>query len=313
MNGQGSLFFRSMGMINIKRDFKRNKMIYFLVLPVVLYFFIFSYIPMAGIVMAFENFTPKGGVFGSEWVGLANFTDFFSSVYFTRVLGNTFLISFFGFVFGFPAPVLFALLLNEVGNKLFKRTVQTISYMPHFISLVVICGIIADFTASTGVVTDIFVALGGQRDNLLGKAELFRTIYIASDIWQSVGFGSIIYLAALSSIDQELYQAAYLDGAGRLRQTWHITLPGIASTIIILIILRLGLMLSVGFEKIILLYSPVTYETADVISSFVYRKGLQEFSYGYSTAVGLFNSVINTVLLVTTNALSKKFSETSLF
>lgn len=300
-------------MINIKRDFKRNKMIYFLVLPVVIYFFVFSYIPMAGIVMAFENFTPRGGVFGSEWVGIKNFIDFFTSIYFTRVLSNTFLISFYGFVFGFPAPVLFALLLNEVGNRLFKRTVQTISYMPHFISLVVICGIIADFTTSTGVITDIFVALGGQRDSLLGKAELFRTIYIASDIWQNIGFGSIIYLAALSSIDQELYQAAYLDGAGRLRQTWHITLPGIASTIIILMILRLGLMLSVGYEKIILLYSPVTYETADVISSFVYRKGLQEFSYGYSTAVGLFNSVINTVLLVTTNALSKKFSETSLF
>lgn len=300
-------------MINIKRDFKRNKMIYFLILPVVLYFVIFSYVPMAGIIMAFEKFTPKGGVFGSPWVGLQNFTDFFTSIYFARVLKNTFLISFYGFVFGFPAPVLFALLLNEVGNKMFKRTVQTISYMPHFISLVVICGIIADFTTSSGVITNIYAALGGQRDNLLGKAELFRTIYITSDIWQSVGFGSIIYLAALSSIDQELYQAAYLDGAGRLRQTWHITLPGIASTIIILMILRLGLMLSVGYEKIILLYSPVTYETADVISSFVYRKGLQEFSYGYSTAVGLFNSIINTVLLVTTNALSKKFSETSLF
>jgi len=264
-------------------------------------------------VMAFQNFTPKGGIFGSPWVGLKHFADFFGSTYFGRLMRNTVMISVLDLLWGFPAPILFALLLNELRGKVFKRTVQTISYMPYFISMVIICGIIADFTSSEGVITDLFVALGGERKNLLGQAGNFRTIYVASNIWQSVGFSSIIYLATLSSVDQELYEAAALDGAGRLRQVWHVTLPGIASTIIIMLILRMGSMLAVGYEKIILLYSPATYETADVISSYVYRKGLQEFNYGYSTAVGFFNSVINTALLVITNAISRKYSETSLF
>jgi len=288
-------------------------MIYFLLIPVIVYFVIFSYIPMTGLVMAFQNFTPKGGIFGSPWVGLKHFADFFGSTYFGRLMRNTVMISVLDLLWGFPAPILFALLLNELRGKVFKRTVQTISYMPYFISMVIICGIIADFTSSEGVITDLFVALGGERKNLLGQAGNFRTIYVASNIWQSVGFSSIIYLATLSSVDQELYEAAALDGAGRLRQVWHVTLPGIASTIIIMLILRMGSMLAVGYEKIILLYSPATYETADVISSYVYRKGLQEFNYGYSTAVGFFNSVINTALLVITNAVSRKYSETSLF
>jgi len=288
-------------------------MIYFLLIPVIVYFVIFSYIPMTGLVMAFQNFTPKGGIFGSPWVGLKHFADFFGSTYFGRLMRNTVMISVLDLLWGFPAPILFALLLNELRSKVFKRTVQTISYMPYFISMVIICGIIADFTSSEGVITDLFVALGGERKNLLGQAGNFRTIYVASNIWQSVGFSSIIYLATLSSVDQELYEAAALDGAGRLRQVWHVTLPGIASTIIIMLILRMGSMLAVGYEKIILLYSPATYETADVISSYVYRKGLQEFNYGYSTAVGFFNSVINTALLVITNAISRKYSETSLF
>jgi len=288
-------------------------MIYFLLIPVIVYFVIFSYIPMTGLVMAFQNFTPKGGIFGSPWVGLKHFADFFGSTYFGRLMRNTVMISVLDLLWGFPAPILFALLLNELRGKVFKRTVQTISYMPYFISMVIICGIIADFTSSEGVITDLFVALGGERKNLLGQAGNFRTIYVASNIWQSVGFSSIIYLATLSSVDQELYEAAALDGAGRLRQVWHVTLPGIASTIIIMLILRMGSMLAVGYEKIILLYSPATYETADVISSYVYRKGLQEFNYGYSTAVGFFNSVINTALLVITNAISRKYSETSLF
>jgi putative aldouronate transport system permease protein len=263
--------------------------------------------------MAFQQFTPRGGLFNSPWVGLKHFADFFSSVYFARVLRNTVLISLYELLWGFPVPIIFALLLNEVKNKAFKKTIQTISYLPYFISLVIICGLVADFTTSNGVITNMVVALGGDRQNLLGQAGMFRTIYVSSNIWQSVGFSSIIYLAALSSVDQELYESAIIDGAGRLRQTWHITLPGIASTIIILLIIRVGTLLYVGSEKILLLYNPVIYETADVISTFVYRKGLQEFNYGYSTAVNLFNSIINTTLLLITNKLSMKFSEVSLF
>lgn len=300
-------------MINIRSDFKRNKMIYFLMLPVLAYFIIFSYIPMAGVVMGFQQFSPRGGIFGSPWVGFKHFRDFFSSVYFFRLLKNTFLLSFYDLLWGFPVPIILALLLNEVRNKTFKKTIQTISYLPYFISLVIVCGIVADFTSSEGVITELLVALGGKRENLLGQARYFRTIYIGSNIWQSAGFGSIIYLAALSSVDQELYDAAVIDGAGRLRQTWYVTLPGIVSTIIILLIIRLGTIFAVGSEKIILLYSPVTYETADIISSYVYRKGLQEFNYGYSTAVNLFNSIINTTFLLITNKISKTYSETSLF
>ena len=294
-------------------DIKRNPGIYILMIPVLAFFIIFAYVPMGGIIMAFQNYTPKGGFFHSDFVGFKHFTDFFGSIYFGRLIGNTLDISILNLIFGFPAPIIFALLLNEVGNKAFKKTVQTVSYLPYFISLVIVCGLVADFTASDGPVTDLIASLGGERINYLGQPQYFRTIYILSDMWQGLGFSSIIYLAALAGIDQELYEAAALDGANRWRQTIHVTLPGIASTIIILLILRMGTMFSVGYEKIILLYSTNTYETADVISSYVYRKGLQEFNYSYSAAVGLFNSVINTVLLVFSNKMSSRFSDTSLF
>ena len=294
-------------------DIKRNPGIYILMIPVLAFFIIFAYVPMGGIIMAFQNYTPKGGFFHSDFVGFKHFTDFFGSIYFGRLIGNTLAISILNLIFGFPAPIIFALLLNEVGNKAFKKTVQTVSYLPYFISLVIVCGLVADFTASDGPVTDLIASLGGERINYLGQPQYFRTIYILSDMWQGLGFSSIIYLAALAGIDQELYEAAALDGANRWRQTIHVTLPGIASTIIILLILRMGTMFSVGYEKIILLYSTNTYETADVISSYVYRKGLQEFNYSYSAAVGLFNSVINTVLLVFSNKMSSRFSDTRLF
>lgn len=302
-----------MKITDIKKDFKLNKALYLIVAPVIIYYIIFHYIPMVGLVMAFQRFRPGLGIFGSEWVGLRHFVDFFSSMYFVRLLRNTFLISFYDLLVGFPAPIIFALMLNEVRNRYFKKTVQTISYMPFFISLVIICGIIVEFTSSQGLVSQIVSFFGGRPRNYLARPEFFRTIFVSTNVWQSIGFGSIIYLAALSGIDQELYEAATIDGAGRWRQTRHVTLPGIAATIIILLILRTGSLLTVGFEKIILLYSPATYETADVISSFVYRKGLLEFNYSFSTAVGFFNSVINLVLIFSANALSRKYSETSLF
>lgn len=295
------------------REIARNRVIYLLALPVIAYYVIFSYIPMTGIVMAFQNYQPIKGVFGSAWVGFKHFSDFFGSYYFVRLFRNTFLLSLFDILWNFPMPILFALLLNEVGNRRFKKTIQTISYLPHFISLVVICGLIAEFTNSSGVITQFVSALGGPSGNLLGKKELFRSIYVGSNMWQSMGYSSIIYLAALSGIDQELYEAARIDGAGRWRQTWHITLPGISATIIILLILRLGNMLNVGFEKVLLLYSPATYETSDVISTFAFRKGILDMNFSFSTAVGMFNSVVNTLMLLLANLLSRKFSDSSLF
>jgi putative aldouronate transport system permease protein len=282
-------------------------------LPVIAYYVIFHYVPIYGLAIAFKDFAPRTGIIQSPWVGLEHFRSFFQSYYALRVIRNTILINIYQLAFGFPAPIFLALLLNELRSNTYKRYIQTITYLPHFVSLVVVCGFIKDFTASDGVINDIIAFFGGPTSNLLGRPELFRTIYVSSGIWQEVGWGSIIYLAALSAIDPGLYESATIDGAGRIRQIWHITLPGIAPTIVILLILRIGRMMSVGFEKIILLYSPITYETADVISSFIYRRGLVGFEYSYATAVGLFNSLINFLMLVGANWLSRKYSETSLW
>ncbi|HEX2945396.1 MAG TPA: ABC transporter permease subunit [Clostridia bacterium] len=301
-------FFQKLG-----HDFKRNKMLYLISFPVVAFLIIFSYIPMGGLVMAFEKFSPKGGIFSSPWVGFDNFKHFFQSVYFLRVLGNTFLLSFYDLIFGFWAPIIFALLLNEIKDGLFKKTIQTISYLPYFVSMVVICGLIMDFTGGDGFISRAALIFGSKDASLLSNPANFRSIFVVSNIWQGLGYGSIIYLAALSSVDQELFEAARMDGAGRLRQIWHITLPGISSTIVIMLILRIGLLLTVNFEKVLLLYSPATYETADVISTYVYRKGILGLDYGYSTAVGLFNSVIAFILVAGSNALAKRYSDVSLY
>jgi putative aldouronate transport system permease protein len=268
---------------------------------------------MAGVVIAFEKFTAFKGVFGSQWVGLDNFRDFMTSPYAYRVIKNTILLNIYQILFGFPAPIVLALLINEVKDGLFKRAVQSISYMPHFISLVVICGMIADFTSSTGVINDLIHAFGGQRSNLLMQKDLFRTIFVSSGIWQQIGWGSIIYLATLSTVDPSLYEAAEMDGAGRWKKAVHVTLPALVPTIIILLIMRLGNLMSEGFEKVILLYNPLTYDTSDIISSYVYRSGLQEANYSLGAAVGLFNALINCVILVLANNLSRKFTKESLW
>lgn len=295
------------------KDVGCNRALYIMLVPVILYYAVFRYAPMYGAIIAFKDFSPGKGIIGSPWVGLTHFKDFITGYYFSRTVINTVLISLYGLVFSFPAPIILALMLNEIKNNSFKRTIQTITYMPHFVSLVVICGIIMEFTATDGVINDFLVIFGSERTSLMQRPELFRTIYIASGIWQQVGWGTIIYLAAISGIDTELYEACTIDGGGRLRQLLHITLPGISSTIVILLILRMGSIMNVGFEKIILLYSPATYQTADVISSFVYRKGLQEFSFSYSAAVGLFNSAIDFFLVISANWISKKVNETSLW
>lgn len=299
--------------IRFAKDFKKNKELYVIIAPVILFYILFHYAPMYGAIIAFKDYIPAKGFFESEWVGLKHFADFFQSFYFWRILKNTLLISVNMLVFGFPAPILLALLINELKSKWFSRTVQTVTYMPHFISMVVICGMIAQFTRDNGFVTAFLANFGMPKDTMLSKPDLFVPVYVISGIWQEVGWGSIIYLAALAGVDQELYEAAKIDGAGRWKQTVYITIPSIIPTIIILLILRMGTMMNVGFEKIILLYNPAIYETADVISSFVFRKGLQEFSWSFSSAVGLFNSVINFTLVVTANWISKKTNETSLW
>lgn len=298
---------------SVKDELVRNRYLYIMAIPIICYYLIFCYGPMFGIVIAFKDYQVSKGILGSEWVGFKYFIEFFKGHYFTRIMRNTILISFYDLIFGFPAPVIFALLLNEIKNTAFKKTVQTITYLPHFISMVVICGMIVDFFSSDGIITKLIVALGGKKMDYMSSAAHFRPIYVGTNIWAGIGWSSIIYLAALSGIDQELYEAASLDGAGRMKQIWHITLPGIASTVIIMLILRCGQLLSVGYEKIILLYNSGTYETADVISSYVYRMGLGSSRYSYSSAVGLFQSVINLILLMSVNGISKKFGETSLF
>ena len=296
----------------VATDFRRNWPIYTLLLPVVIYFIVFNYIPMVGVLMAFQNYNLRLGFFQSEWVGFQHFINFFNSHHFVRVIRNTFLISFYQLLL-FPAPIIFALLLNELRSISFKRVVQTISYMPFFISTVVFAGIILNFFSSTGTATQIISFFGGPSGNLIGQPGMFRGIFVGTGLWASLGFSSIIYVAAIAGVDQELYEAARMDGASRLKQIWHITLPGIAPTITILLILSLGQLLNVGFERIILLYSPATFETGDVISSFVFRRGLLEVDYSFAAAVGLFNSVVAFVLIIMANYGARKMGETSLF
>jgi len=297
----------------LKKDYKKHSWVYFMAIPMIVYYILFHYVPMYGAIIAFKKYSPALGIAGSKWVGFANFKKFFRSVYFWRLIRNTLLINLKLLVFGFPIPIAFAILLNEIRSKPFLKTVQTISYLPHFISTMVLCGMIVDFCARDGIITQLVEVFGGTNSNLLLKPENYQKIYVLSDIWQTVGWNSIIFYAAITGIDQQLYEAADLDGATWFQKMLHVTLPGIKQTIVIMLILRVGQMMSMGYEKTILLYNANTYETADVISSYVYRKGLIDFDYSYSTAIGLFNSVINFFMLVFANRISRKMNETSLW
>lgn len=299
---------------NVKVDFLKNKFVYIMLIPIVIWYIIFCYAPMGGLLIAFENYVPRKGILGSQWVGLNNFKMFFESPYFWRLLQNTVILSLLETIFTFPAPIIFALLINEVKNKGFKKTVQTVSYMPYFISAVVLCSIVTDFFEANGSIAHLYGSIIHNPSlNMIGDSKYFRFIYIIMNLWQGVGYGSIIYLSSLSGVSPELYEAAALDGANRWKQTLHITLPGIAPTIIMMLILKMSTLLAVSTDKILLLYSPATYETADVIGTYVYRMGIMGNSYGLTSAIGLFNSVIGTLLLIITNNLSKKFTETSIF
>ena len=303
---------RSWGSI-VARDFRANRAVYLMALPVIAYFIIFNYIPMTGIIMAFQKFQIKKGILGSQFVGLDNFARFFNSPYAWRLIRNTLLISFLGLLFSFPLPIVFALCLNEVRNAKFKKLTQTISYLPYFISIVVVVSILFDFCKSGGVLTRLAEVFGWKGGALISSPEWFRTLYIGSNLWQHLGYNSIIFISALAAIDPQLYEAATIDGANRWQQTLHVTLPGIASTIVVLLILRLGSIMSVGYEKTILMYSPATYETADIIGSYVYRVGLLDADYSYSTAINLFNSLINLLVLYVANRFSRHISSTSLW
>lgn len=300
----------------LRVDLVRSRWVYVMALPVLVYVLIFFYYPIYGTLLAFKDYSPRLGILGSPWVGFDNFVGFFNSIYFWRLIRNTLLISLYQLIFGFSAPVIFALLLNEVRSNKFKRVVQTATYLPHFVSLVVVCGLLTVFLQREGLFNQVFEMLGkdpATSVNYLGDPKYFRFIYVLSGIWQSFGWSSIVYFAAITNIDAELYEAAEVDGAKRFRKMWSVTLPGIAPTIIIMFIMALGGLMNVGHEKIILLYNPQTYQTADVISSFVYRRGLIENDYGFATAVGLFNTVISLTLVTIANKVSRHVSETSLW
>ncbi len=303
-----------------RKDFQKNWPLYLIALPVVLWYLVFCYVPMVGILMSFQNFQFNikynffENIIHSQWVGFDQFKILFNSIYFGRVLSNTLRISIASIVFCFPAPILLALLVNEVTNERFKRITQTFSYLPHFISMVVICGMVKDFTTDTGFISVMIAKIiGAEPVNMLANPDLFLPVYIVSDIWQNTGWDMIIYLAALSGIDPTLYEAAVVDGAGRWKQTIHVTIPGILPTVIILFIMRIGQILNVSFEKILLLYNDLTAEKAEVISTFVYKRGLLNREWSFSVAVGLFNSVINFALLVIVNKICSKTTETSLW
>lgn len=299
----------------------KEKFLYIMVLPGIVFLITFSYIPMCGLLMGFENYSFSKGLFGSEWVGLRYFISFFTSPDAWKVIRNTLALNLYSLLICFPAPIIFALLLNEMRGTLYRKFIQTVSYLPYFLSSVVIAGMAVNFLSpSTGIINVILTKVFGiEPIYFIIQPEWFRAIYITIILWQCTGWGAIIYFAALSTLDQELYQSATVDGAGRFKKIWYITLPGILPTIIIMLLLNLGQFLNVSFELVLLLQNPgaigqsLNLETSDVISTYVYRWGLQQQDYGYSTAVGLFQSLVGFVLIVSSNKLAKKLTETGLW
>lgn len=292
----------------VKKDFRVNKSLYIMALPIIVYYILFKYLPMYGIVISFKNYSPRLGILESDWVGFKHFISFFRSPSFWLVLRNTVVISFTSLVFAFPAPIILALLLNELKSARFGKIVQNATYIPHFVSLVVVCGIIQIFTKDTGFIGIIVNHLTGNTGSLLNRANYFLPIYVLSGIWQEVGWGSIVYLSALTGIDNCLYEAAEIDGAGKWLKTLNVTIPGILPTIVIMLIMRMGSILGVGHEKILLLYNDATIDVADVISTYMYRRGLINLDWSYSAAVGLFNSVVNLGFLFVSDRISKKIN-----
>lgn len=296
------------------KNVRKNWILYVMILPVVIYYIVFAYTPMYGVQLAFKNFRIKDGIMGSPWVGLKHFSRFFKSYNFGLLLRNTLGISVYSLVVGFPIPIIFALMLNYIKSKFLKKTVQMVSYAPYFISTVVICGMLSIFmNPDTGILNTILNFFGLPSVDFLAKAEWFKSIYVWSGVWQGMGWSSIIYISALSGVDYELHEAAIVDGASKVQRILHVDLPSIKPTIIMMLILQFGSLMGVGFEKVFLLQNTLNKQAASVISTYVYEVGLINSDYGYSTAIGLFNSVINMVLLISANMFCKKFADESLF
>lgn len=292
-----------------RRQIWSDRHLYLMLIPFLLFYVLFVYKPMWGLQAAFKDFNIFKGMSESEWVGFKNFKTIFENPYFFRTLKNTVIIGVYSLIFSSPMPIILALLLNELKAKKFKSFVQTSTYLPYFISTVVVAGMVTSFLApSNGIVNLIIEKLGFEKIYFLSKSKYFRTIFITQGIWQGAGYSSIVYIAALGSIDMELYDAAMVDGCGRWKQTLHVTLPGLLPTIVTMFIINVGNIINVGYEKIILLYQPATYETADVISTYVYRLGMEQANYGVSTAMGLFNSVVGFIFVFAANKLSNKIN-----
>jgi putative aldouronate transport system permease protein len=296
-----------------RRALRRDWQLYSLALLPLLFFLIFRYAPMLGNIIAFRKFEPGGDIFGEEWVGLRYVRMFLNDPTFWNVFTNTLVLGGLTLLFCFPLPIVLALLLNEVRNRKMKRFLQSVSYLPHFLSIVVVAGIVMQFLSLDGPVNQILQMAGGEPISFMQRPEWFRTIYVSSEIWQTVGWGTILYLAALTTIDEQLYEAARIDGASRWRQIWHVTLPGIRPTAVTLLILNIGTFMAVGFEKVLLLYNPLTYPTGDVISTYVYRMGVQSSNMSYAAAIGLFEALIGLTLIISANVISKRTVGTSLW
>jgi putative aldouronate transport system permease protein len=293
--------------------FRRDWQLYSLALVPLIFFAVFKYGPMIGNVIAFRRFRPGGSMFGDEWVGLRYIEMFINDPTFWHVFTNTAILGGLTLVVCFPLPIVLALMLNEVRKRHFKRIVQSISYLPHFLSIVIVVGMLMQLLSLQGTVNQIIGAFGGEGIPFLQRPEWFRAVYVGSEVWQTVGWGTILYLAALTTVDESLYEAAKIDGAGRWRQTWHVTLPGIRPTMMTLLVLNIGTFLNVGFEKVLLLYNPLTYETADVISTYLYRVGLVSNNLSYAAAIGLFQAVIGLVMVLSANLISRRMVGTSLW
>lgn len=298
----------------LKIDLKKNMILYLIFLPVLAYFIIFKYVPMYGILMAFKDYQAKLGIWNSPWVGFEHFLRFFRSYNFGMLIKNTLTISFYSLLVGFPIPIIFALFLNYLKHERLKKTIQMVSYAPHFISTVVMCGMITIFfNADTGIINTLTGLLGIEPVDFLGRPEWFKHLYVWTNVWQGVGWSAIIYISALSGVDSQLHEAAIIDGATKLQRMWYVDLPSIKPTIVMLLIMRIGSLMDVGFEKVFLLQNDLNISSSSIISTYVYQVGLINSDYGYSTAIGLFNTVINVILLLVANYVSKKLTEESLF
>ncbi len=297
----------------LKKSFRKNWDLYLLISPVIAYFIIFHYLPLYGIQIAFKDFIATKGIWDSPWVGMKHFERFFDSYYFWRLIKNTLGIGIYTLAISFPIPIIIALMLNEVRNSKFKKFVQTVIYAPHFLSTVVVVGMLILFLKSDGLINQVITLVGGTPIDFMTEPGWFKTLYVFSDVWQTMGWSSIIYLAALTAVDHSQHEAAMIDGASRLQRIWYINIPAILPTIVIIFILNAGSVMSVGFEKVFLMQNNLNMSASDVISTFVYRSGILEAQYSFSAAVGLFNSIINFIMLVMVNYFAKKINNTSLW